>query len=61
MVDNILQKWISNWFLPFSLFSYPEETKKKKKKKNSNHFDRRREFYVARWRWVPRSVNGQDG
>lgn len=33
MVDNILQKWISNWFPPFSLFSYPEETKKKKKKK----------------------------
>lgn len=53
MVDNILQKWISNWFLPFSLFFYPEERKKKKKKKNSNHFDRRREFYVARSRWVP--------
>jgi len=36
-------KLISPFFL-----SYPEKTKEKEK--ISNHFDRRREFYVARWR-----------
>jgi hypothetical protein len=51
------RKWLIIYYrneyqIDFSLFLFSPTPKRRRRrrKKNSNHFDRRREFYVARWR-----------